>query len=181
MPNHIHLLIQVGEGAHLPQIMQLVLQKFGRWFQRRTAYAGHVWQGRYKSPLVMKESYFLEVGRYIERNPLRAGLTSDLMRYPWSSYPHYAHGIVDQLVDEDPYYAQIGQTAERRQQAYRDFVRIPCRHEEILDRALLRLPASIAHPERRTPPWYKGGRLHLQRRTPPLVMEGRLTRVGGGA
>ena len=174
MSNHIHALMQIVEGQHLPWVMQVVLQKFGRWFQHRTAYVGHVWQGRYKSPLVKNERYFLEVGRYMERNPLRAGLVTDLRDYPWSSYPYYAHGIADQLVDEDPYYAQTGRTAERREQAYRDFVRLPCRYEETLDRALLRTQAPPSPSERRTPPWYKGGRLHLQRRTPPQFKGGRL-------
>ena len=180
MPNHIHLLLQLVEAHHLPKAMQVVLQRFGRWFQRRTSYVGHVWQGRYKSLWVTKESYFLEVGRYIERNPVRAGLVTDSDAYPWSSYPYYVHGTNDALIDEDPYYDRIGKTLERQQQAYRRFVALPSRYEETLDQALFG-QHDMAHLQRRTPPWYTGTRFYLQRRTPPLEIEAKGARFDGAS
>jgi len=137
MSNHIHLLLAIGRGEQLPKFMQFLLQAYGRWYQARQTYSGHVWQGRYKSPLVAKESYYLEAGRYIERNPLRAKLVTHLQDYAWSSYPTYAHGVVNSLVDEDPYYAALGTTPGERQAVYRDYVRLDSPYATILDQALV--------------------------------------------
>lgn len=140
MSNHIHLLLEIGTSGHLPKFMQFVLQGYARWFCTQQRYSGHVWQGRYKSPLVERESYYLEAGRYIERNPLRAKMVQDLKDYPWSSYPTYAYGQVNALIDEDPYYAQLGSSAPERQAAYRDFVRLESPYAPMLDKELVETP-----------------------------------------
>lgn len=140
MSNHLHLLLAIERGADLPKFMQHLLQGYGRWYQHRVGHSGHVWQGRYKNPLVAKDSYFLEAGRYIERNPLRAKLVTDPKNYPWSSYAFYAYGTDNALVDEDPYYASLGSTAYRRQEAYREFVSLESPYASILDTQLLDEP-----------------------------------------
>ena len=140
MSNHIHLLLEIEEGLQLPKFMQGVLQGYGRWYGAHHRYSGHVWQGRYKSPLVAQESYYLEAGRYIERNPLRAKMVPDLKEYPWSSYPAYAYGTTNPLLDEDPYYAQLGHTPTERQAAYREFVRLESPYATILDTELVETP-----------------------------------------
>ena len=140
MSNHIHLLLEIETAEHLPKVMQSILQGYARWYAKRQGYSGHVWQGRYKSPLVSQESYYLEAGRYIERNPLRAKLVKELQEYPWSSYGFYACGLPDALVDKDPYYARLGQTTTARQVAYRDFVRLESPYTTILDTELMEAP-----------------------------------------
>ena len=140
MPNHIHLLLEIGQGPHLPKAMQFLLQGYARWYGKRHTYSGHVWQGRYKSPLIQRESYYLEAGRYIERNPRRAGLVEDLRDYPWSSYRLYAYGHPDPLVDEDLYYHALGATPRERQLAYRNFVRLESPYATVLDEELVRSP-----------------------------------------
>lgn len=137
MSNHIHLLLEIEEGHQLPKLMQFVLQSYARWFCTQQRDSGHVWQGRYKSPLVAQDSYFLEAGRYIERNPLRAKLVTDLKEYPWSSYAYYADGRENPLLDEDPYYHQLGSTPYQRQEAYRVFVRLGSPYASVLDTHLL--------------------------------------------
>ena len=137
MSNHLHLLLTIALGPQLPKFMQFLLQGYGRWYATRQPYVGHVWQGRYKSPRVATESYYLEAGRYIERNPLRAQMVRDLCAYPWSSYAYYATGQADPLVTEDPYYATLGGTATERQAAYRDFVRLEHPYDALLDRELV--------------------------------------------
>ena len=87
-----------------------------------------------------KESYYLEAGRYIERNPLRAKLVQDLKDYPWSSYLAYAYGQSNALVDEDPYYAQLGKSPVDRQTVYREFVRLESPYAPMLDRELVETP-----------------------------------------
>lgn len=140
MSNHLHLLLEIGVGGHLPKFMQFILQGYGRWYQARVGHSGHVWQGRYKSPLVTQESDYLEAGRYIERNPLRAKLVTDLNDYPWSSYRYYAYGFPNPLVAEDPYYSQLGPDPSRRQAAYRDFVRLESPYAPLLDAELVQRP-----------------------------------------
>ena len=62
--------------------------------------SGHVWQGRFKSPAVATDEHLLTVMRYVESNPLRAGLVTDLADYPWSSYLAHGLGQALPLVDE---------------------------------------------------------------------------------
>ena len=138
MSNHIHLLLAIGRAEGLPKFMQFVLQGYGRWFQARFCYVGHVWQGRYKSPRVAKESYFLEAGRYIERNPIRAGLVTNPCDYPWSSYRAYACGEANPLLTEDPYYADLDSTPAKRQAAYRKFVQLESPYATMLDEELVK-------------------------------------------
>jgi putative transposase len=140
MSNPIHLLLELAEGPQLPTFMQFVLQGYARWYGKQQGYSGHVWQGRYKSPLVSQESYSLEAGRDIERNPLRAKLVPELKEYQWSSYPTYAYGRADTLLEEDPYYAQLGSTPTQRQLAYREFVRLESPYAPLLDKELVETP-----------------------------------------
>lgn len=137
MSNHIHLLLEIQLAEYLPKFMQGLLQGYGRWYKTQHKYWGHVWQGRYKSPLVAEESYYLEAGRYIERNPLRAKLVQNLKDYPWSSYAYYALGTPNALVDTDPYYARLANTPIERQRAYREFIQLESPYAKVLDGHLL--------------------------------------------
>lgn len=137
MSNHIHLLMQIEQAEHLSKFMQRLLQGYGRWYKSQFKYWGHVWQGRYKSPRVAEESYYLEAGRYIERNPLRAKMVQNLKDYPWSSYSFYAFGEPNSLLDEDPYYANLGKTNQERQQAYQTFIKWETAYATVLDEHLL--------------------------------------------
>jgi len=137
MTNHIHLLAQLEQGNDLPKLMQYLLFEYSRWYRKQTNYMGYLWQGRYKSPLIESESYLLECGRYIERNPVRAGLVPDAKDYLHSSYRYYAFGETDSLVDEDPYYAYLGPDPKMRQQHYQDFVKLDGPYDGLVDQSLL--------------------------------------------
>ncbi len=137
MSNHLHLLGQVPQGGLLPKLMQFLLFEYSRWYRRQTGYVGHLWQGRYKSPLVAGDSYFLECGRYIEWNPVRAGLVKRPEDHPWSSYRYYALGHADPLIDEDPFYASLGVDAATRQQRYQEFVSLKGPYDSLVDAVLL--------------------------------------------
>ena len=127
MPNHIHILAQIDDPLDLPKIMHYVILSYSRWYRYQTGYVGHVWQGRYKNPLINRESYLLECGRYIERNPVRAGLVNASEDYPWSSYRFYSHGSEDSLVTKDPSYDSFGFTDTERRRQYQTFVKLPLR------------------------------------------------------
>jgi len=91
MPNHVHLLLRVGE-VPLGRAMQFLQGNFARWYNRRYGYAGHLFQGRYGARLCEDEGYLWALVRYIHANPVRAGLAADPRRYRWSSFREYATG-----------------------------------------------------------------------------------------
>ncbi|MBE0492402.1 MAG: transposase [Sulfurospirillum sp.] len=77
MPNHFHLLLKPEIEGSLSRLMQWLMTSHVRHFHKKNKTSGHIWQGRYKSFLVQKESYYLSVMRYIEANALRAKLVDD--------------------------------------------------------------------------------------------------------
>ncbi len=138
MNNHVHLLIEIERGSNLPKLMQFLLLKYSLWYRRQTGYVGYLWQGRYKSFVIEDDSYFIECGRYIERNPVRAGIVNDPKKYSYSSYLHYAFGKADPLIDDDPYYRGLGRDLLARQQNYRELVKIERPYDGVLDGAIAR-------------------------------------------
>ena len=88
MGNHIHLALQVGT-VPLSRVMQNLGFRYTRYFNRRYARVGHLFQGRFKAILVDAESYLLELVRYIHLNPLRAGLVGAVADYSWSGHQAY--------------------------------------------------------------------------------------------
>ncbi|MEW6416420.1 MAG: transposase [Pseudomonadota bacterium] len=85
MSNHYHLLIETPE-ANLAQGMRQLNGVYTQRFNRAHGRVGHVFQGRYKAILVERDSYLLELARYVVLNPLRAGMVKRLETWPWSSY-----------------------------------------------------------------------------------------------
>ena len=86
MPHHYHLLIETPD-ANLSKGMRQLNGVYTQRFNRTHARVGHVFQGRFKAILVHKDSYLLELARYVVLNPLRAKIVRRLERWPWSSYP----------------------------------------------------------------------------------------------
>ncbi len=85
MDNHYHLLIETPDG-NLSIGMRQLNGVFTQRFNRRHKHTGHIFQGRYKSILVQKENYLLELSRYIVLNPVRAEMVEDAGDWKWSSY-----------------------------------------------------------------------------------------------
>lgn len=88
MTNHIHLVVQVAD-VPLSRIMQNISFRYTRWANWRQDKSGHLFQGRYKAILVDADTYLLELVRYLHLNPVRAGITTDPLAYPWSSHRAY--------------------------------------------------------------------------------------------
>lgn len=86
MPNHVHLIIEVSKPSLLSKIMKCLNLSYTRYFNFKYEKVGHLWQDRFKSKIIEKDSYLLECINYIECNPLRASLTQAIEEYPWSSY-----------------------------------------------------------------------------------------------
>ncbi|MBT1072984.1 REP-associated tyrosine transposase [Pelotalea chapellei] len=87
MPNHFHLLVQPEQADQLNKCMQWLMTSHVRRYHAHYGTSGHVWQGRYKSFIVQEDDHLLTVARYIEANPVRAGLSATASQWPWSSHP----------------------------------------------------------------------------------------------
>jgi len=120
MTNHVHLVIETS--SNLSKIMQGIDLTYFYHYKRKYGYAGHFWQGRFKSILIEKDSYLLLCGKYIELNPVKAKLVKKPEDYKWSSYRVYAYGEDNALIDTNPLYETLGKTEEERHIRYRDFV-----------------------------------------------------------
>ena len=133
MPNHLHLLLKIFKKEDLSKLMQGLLQSFRFHYKRKYKYVGYLYQGRYKSKLIQKDSYLLDCARYIERNPLRAGIVKDLSQYKWSSYLFYAYGKKNDIITENPLYDGLGTDIMAKRKAYKDYVLTARVYEEIID------------------------------------------------
>lgn len=122
MPNHIHLLAGVFRNSDLSRFMKRLNLKYFYYYSRKHAYIGHLWQDRFKSKIIEKDEYFIQCGKYIELNPVRARLVESPEDYPFSSYCYYALGFKDRVVDDDPLYMDLARTAPERQSIYRDLI-----------------------------------------------------------
>lgn len=85
MDNHYHIVIETAEG-NLSQGMRQLNGVYTQQHDRRHGLSGHVFQGRFKAILVQKETYLLELARYVVLNPVRAGMVNDVVDWHWSSY-----------------------------------------------------------------------------------------------
>ncbi|MFC1805153.1 transposase [Candidatus Omnitrophota bacterium] len=99
MPNHIHIILQARYSKNLRLFMKGLAQTYTAWFNDKYKKAGHLWQGRFKNMIVHKDEYFLECIRYVETNPVRAGLTASPAEYTWSSYRDRLYGNKNKILD----------------------------------------------------------------------------------
>jgi putative transposase len=122
MTNHVHLLATPRHRGGISELMQTVGRRYVPWINKRRDRSGGLYDGRFKPRLVHSERYLLCCYRYIELNPVRAGLVSDPADYPWSSFRCNALGEPDSLVALHPLFAELGETPEQRRERYRAFV-----------------------------------------------------------
>jgi len=119
MPNHFHLLIQPKEKDNISLLLKLLGSKYVRYVNKVYGRSGTLWEGRFKCSVIDAEEYFLTCLRYIEMNPLRAGLVNKIENYPWSSYKCRAFGENDYLTDFDVWYSELSSRSFQRQLIYR--------------------------------------------------------------
>lgn len=123
MSNHYHVVVETPEG-NLAQGMRQLNGVYTQYVNRTHGRVGHVFQGRYKSILVEKDGYLLELARYVVLNPLRAGMVKDIGDWPWSSYPGMI-GVVppSAWLETDWLLGQFDPQRNRAREKYVDFVR----------------------------------------------------------
>jgi putative transposase len=122
MDNHYHLIIETPDG-NLSRGMRQLNGVYTQAYNRRHKREGHIFQGRYKAILVQKESYLLEVSRYVVLNPVRAKAVPHPDQWRWSSYcatagkekPHAC-------LTTDWILGQFGRKRRQAEKKYREFV-----------------------------------------------------------
>ncbi|MEA5098019.1 MAG: transposase [Burkholderiaceae bacterium] len=119
MGNHLHLLATPSDESGLARMMQWVGRYYVPYFNRKYGRTGTLWQGRFKTSIIESEQYFLLCSRYIEMNPVRAGLVSAPAEYPWSSYAHHIGDKSDSLISDHSLYWALGNTPFEREAAYK--------------------------------------------------------------
>jgi putative transposase len=120
MTNHVHLLVTPASAGSVPRVIIAVGRRYVQYINHSYRRTGTLWDSRYKSSLVQAETYLLLCQRYIELNPVRAGMVADPAEYLWSSYRHHALGAPNNILSPHDSYIALGSSAAARQQAYRD-------------------------------------------------------------
>lgn len=123
MTNHVHLLVTPGQPYSISHMMQDLGRKYVRYINHTYRRTGTLWEGRYKASLVDSEAYLLTCMRYIELNPVRAGMVEHPGEYRWSSYASNAQGRASSLIAPHPLYLALGDNTEPRLHAYRELFR----------------------------------------------------------
>lgn len=152
MGNHVHLLATPEREGALSKAMQAIGRRYVRWFNRRHARSGTLWEGRFRSSLVEADRYLLACQRYIESNPVRAGLVGAAADWPWSSHRHHVGLAVDPLIRPHPTVWALGNTPFERESAYRRLFEeavLQGEHDWLRDRMLRGRPTASTDFQRR--------------------------------
>ena len=123
MTNHIHLLLTPPESPSLGKLMKRLAGRQTRHQNRLEGRSGTLWEGRYKSSVVDHDEYLLACSRYIELNPVRAGIVAVPEEYPWSSCRYRLGLDVCDWLDLDTAYLALGATEAERRRQYREVLR----------------------------------------------------------
>jgi putative transposase len=102
--------------------MKRLAGRYTRYVNRVERRSGTVWNGRYKSSPIETERYLMACSRYVELNPVRAGIVSAPEDYRWSSYGHKVGRSRLTWLDEDPCYANLGEIRSERESGYREWI-----------------------------------------------------------
>jgi putative transposase len=120
MTNHVHLLVTPLEEMAASRMMQFIGRHYVRYFNYTYRRTGTLWEGRFHSCLIQEETFLLNCQRYIELNPVRAGMVKDPGDYSWSSYRINGFGIESKLLTPHRLYEQLGRSKLERLKNYRD-------------------------------------------------------------
>ena len=143
MSNHFHLAVEVRKTEELSAWLANATRRYSRLHHKRSGGCGPLWQGRFRSILVEKEGYLGKLGRYVERNPVRAGMVEEAGDYLYSSAGAYLENRTDALVrpKDSAFYASMGETPEDRIETYRRYLQSNREREE--DAALFRSRVAV--------------------------------------
>lgn len=143
MTNHVHLLMTPTSCEGISLVMQSLGRQYVQFINSKYLRYGTLWESRHKSSLVDADSYLLSCYRYIELNPVRAGMVGHPRAFRWSSYSRNAEGAPNDLISEHSVYESLGPNPECRQLTYRALLETNLSHGELRD---IRLAAHASRP-----------------------------------
>lgn len=123
MTNHVHLLVTPQTTDGIGVMMRRLGQRYVQYINRTYKRSGTFWEGRYKSCITSEETYVLACYRYIELNPVVAGMVTHPADYPWSSYRANALGEINKVVTTAAMYESLDNDRLGRVKAYREIFR----------------------------------------------------------
>jgi putative transposase len=122
MPSHMHLMLMTDGGNHIDAVMHDFCLAVAKDYNKRHGRGGHFWRHRYRSRIIDDDRYALACLRYIDMNPVAAGLTRNAEEWGWSGHGYYAFGDPSELITEHPSYSLLGENAKERRRNYRSLV-----------------------------------------------------------
>jgi len=122
MTNHVHLLLTPENSDSISLVIRDVGRDYVRTINKTYRRTGTLWEGRYKSFLVDRTHYCLTCYRYIDLNPVRAGMVRQPEDYPWSSYRCNAIGTNSPLITPHDCWLELGENDFERKASYRKLV-----------------------------------------------------------
>ncbi len=120
MTNHIHLLMSPKDKEGISNVMKVTGSRFAHYMNKRYRRTGTLWEGRHKPSVVDSESYLLTCYRYIELNPVAAGMVVKPEEYRWSSYGVNAWGDKVSWITPHEEYVKLGVESTERCKIYRE-------------------------------------------------------------
>lgn len=123
MTNHVHLLLTPEKSDSAGNMMKRLGQRYVQYINRTYKRSGTLWEGRFRSCIIQQEEYLFSCQRYIEMNPVRAGMVKHPGEYRWSSYQVNGQGIHSDLIAHHALYLGLGETEAKREDAYRNLFR----------------------------------------------------------
>jgi putative transposase len=130
MTIHIHFLVTPEHTDSISRAMSVIGSRYAYYFNKTYKRTGTAWEGRHKSSLIQSDKYFLTCCRYIELNPVVAGMVRKPEEYKWSSYMANAWGGKTDLVPHDEY-LKLGADIETRCYAYRELFKYQLSERDI--------------------------------------------------
>ncbi|RUO61810.1 transposase [Pseudidiomarina insulisalsae] len=122
MPNHIHLLVTPSERKMTGRMMMCTTGSYTQYYNSKYRRTGTLYEKRYFSALVDYDEYVINVYKYIEMNPVKAGLVTHPRHWHWSSYRHNAEGIFSSMLVPHLSFLKLGITLSDCRKAYRQLI-----------------------------------------------------------
>lgn len=132
MTNHVHLLVTPAHEHSISRLVQYVAGRYVRDINRRYRRTGTLWEGRHKGSIIEADRYLLATYRYIEMNPVAAGMVEHPAEFRWSSYRHNALGEKDALITPHRVYTSLAVTPRHVCKNYRKLFQVHANRKDLV-------------------------------------------------
>jgi putative transposase len=119
MPDHVHLLFSAADENAPGRALQQIGRRYVRYYNDRHQRTGTLWEGRYRSTAIEPARFLIPCYRYLDLNPVRAGLVADPAHFAWTSCRHHLGITPEALITDHPLFWALGNTPFERQAGYR--------------------------------------------------------------